>query len=67
MNYKNKLYKQYDCNVQKSILMIGEKWMLFIIREFIYGKEKQRFNELMRTLKPISSRTLALKLKKLEI
>ncbi len=59
-------YSGFTCPVQKSILLIGDKWSLFLIRELIYGKEKQRFNDLLRALRPISSRTLSLKLKKLE-
>jgi len=56
----------FTCNVQRALSIIGEKWMLFILREFIYNEEKQGFNQLLRSLKPISSRTLSLKLKKLE-
>ena len=56
----------FNCNVQKALHIIGEKWMLYILREFIYTNEKQSFNQLLKSLKPISSRTLSLKLKKLE-
>lgn len=59
-------YSGFTCPVQKALTVIGDKWTLFVIREFIYGREKQGFNDLMRALKPISSRTLSLKLKKLE-
>jgi len=59
-------YVGFTCPVQKAVMIIGDKWTLFIIREFIYGKEKQGFNDLLRALKPISSRTLSLKLKKLQ-
>lgn len=38
---------------------------MFIIREFHYNKDGMSFNELLRFLYPISSRTLSLKLKKL--
>ena len=40
--------------------------MLYILREFLYTDQKQSFNKLMKDLKPISSRTLSLKLKKLQ-
>jgi len=59
-------YGQYTCPIHKTILLIGDRWTLFILREFLYGVKQQRFNQLFRSLKPISSRTLALKLKKLE-
>lgn len=59
-------YQGFTCPVQRGVTLIGDRWTLFIIREFIYGKEKQGFNDLLRVLKPISSRTLSLKLKKLE-
>lgn len=59
-------YSDFTCPIQKAIIIIGDKWTLFIIREFIYGNKKQGFNDLLRALKPISSRTLSLKLKKLQ-
>ncbi len=59
-------YGAYTCPIHKSIMLIGDKWTLFILREFIYGAEKQSFNSLLRSLKPISSRTLSLKLKKMQ-
>ncbi len=58
-------YSSYTCPIHKAVTLIGDKWTLFIIREFMYGKEKQGFNDLLSRLRPISSRTLALKLKKL--
>jgi len=59
-------YKQFTCPVKKAVTIVGDKWVLFILREFFYSAEKQRFNELLRALKPISSRTLSLKLKRME-
>ena len=59
-------YSRFSCPIQKAVILIGDKWTMFIIREFIYGEEKQGFNDLLRALKSISSRTLSLKLKKLE-
>ena len=57
---------KYTCPIHKTALLIGDRWTLFIIREFIYNGEQQGFNQLLRALKPISSRTLSLKLKKME-
>lgn len=59
-------YTQFTCPVQNAVLLIGDKWTLFIIREFLYTSNMQGFNQLLRALKPISSRTLSLKLRKLE-
>ncbi len=58
--------KHYTCPIHKTALLIGDRWTLFILREFIYNGERQGFNQLLRVLEPISSRTLSLKLKKLE-
>jgi len=58
-------YKVFSCPVKNSISIIGDKWTLFVLREFFYNKSKQGFNELQYNLKPISSRTLSKKLKKL--
>src|SRR3989344_6426242 len=59
-------FERWSCPTQKAVELIGDKWTLFIIREFIFGKKAMGFNEILRTLKPISSRTLALKLQKLQ-
>ncbi|MGV8087107.1 MAG: winged helix-turn-helix transcriptional regulator [Candidatus Woesearchaeota archaeon] len=57
---------RFTCNTQRALHVVGEKWMLYILREFLYAGEKQSFNKLMKELKPISSRTLSLKLKTLQ-
>ena len=59
-------FQRWSCPTQRAVELIGDKWTLFIIREFIFGKQTMRFNEILRKLKPISSRTLALKLDKLQ-
>ena len=51
--------------IEKTIAIIGDKWSLLIIGQLAFGKNPSRFNELMRELKPISSRTLSIKLTKL--
>jgi len=51
--------------LEKTIAIIGDKWSLLIIGQLAFGKNPSRFNELMRELKPISSRTLSIKLSKL--
>lgn len=57
---------RFTCNTQRALHTVGEKWMLHILREFLYTGEKQSFSKLMKELKPISSRTLSLKLKRLQ-
>lgn len=58
-------YQEYTCPVKNAVSIIGDKWTLFIIRELYLGDKVQGFNKLQKALKPISSRTLAKKLKKL--
>jgi DNA-binding HxlR family transcriptional regulator len=48
--------------IEKTVAIIGDKWSLLIIGQLAFGKSPSRFNELMRVLKPISSRTLSIKL-----
>ena len=48
--------------IEKFVTLIGDKWSLLIIGQLAFGKSPSRFNELMRALKPISSRTLSIKL-----
>ncbi|HML03634.1 MAG TPA: helix-turn-helix domain-containing protein [Candidatus Bathyarchaeia archaeon] len=48
--------------IEKTVAIIGDKWSLLIIGQLAFGKSPSRFNELMRELKPISSRTLSIKL-----
>ncbi len=51
--------------IEKAVAIIGDKWSLLIIGQLAFGKNPSRFNELMRELNPISSRTLSIKLAKL--
>jgi DNA-binding HxlR family transcriptional regulator len=51
--------------VEQTVAIIGDKWSLLIIGQIAFIKSPSRFNEIMKELKPISSRTLAIKLVKL--
>ena len=51
--------------VEQTVAIIGDKWSLLIIGQLTFVKSPSRFNELMKELKPISSRTLSIKLSKL--
>ncbi len=53
-----------DCPVQKTAELLSDTWTMLIIRDLLEGP--QRFCDLERSLEGISTRTLTLKLKKLE-
>jgi DNA-binding HxlR family transcriptional regulator len=55
--------KEHIC--ERTISIIGNKWILMIVNEFNTQKEPIRFNSLLKTLSPISSKTLSVKLKDL--
>jgi len=55
--------KEHIC--ERTISIIGNKWILRIVNEFNTQKEPLRFNFLLKTLSPISSKTLSVKLKDL--
>ncbi|HEV7449364.1 MAG TPA: helix-turn-helix domain-containing protein [Candidatus Paceibacterota bacterium] len=52
------------CPVQKTATLLSDTWTMLIIRDLLEGP--RRFCELERSLEGISTRTLTLKLKKLE-
>jgi len=56
--------KAAACPVQKTAELLSDTWTMLIIRDLLEGP--QRFCNLERSLDGISTRTLALKLKKLE-
>lgn len=51
--------------IANAVDMLGDKWALMVVHRLL-SDDKQCFNELLRSLKTISSRTLSLKLQKLE-
>jgi len=51
--------------IDQTVSIVGDKWSLHLIGVLAFGKSPIRFNELLRVLKPISSRTLSIKLAKL--
>ena len=52
------------CPYESTISIIGNKWSLMILRNFRFQPE-QRFNQILKSLKGISSKTLSSKLKEL--
>ncbi|ACL17906.1 winged helix-turn-helix transcriptional regulator [Methanosphaerula palustris] len=55
------------CPIERTIILIGDKWSLLLIRQLYLAKGPMRFNELLKSMKPISSKTLSSKLKDLVI
>lgn len=53
------------CPYENTIDLIGDKWSLMILRNLKFQKGTCRFNQLMRALKGISSKTLSEKLREL--
>jgi DNA-binding HxlR family transcriptional regulator len=56
--------KTQACPVQKTAELLSDTWTMLILRDLLAGP--QRFCDLERSLEGISTRTLTLKLKKLE-
>ncbi len=53
-----------DCAIEYTLKILGSKWTILVIRELFTGTK--RFNELRRTLKTISTKTLVERLRELE-
>ena len=64
INYPKELFN-IPCFVERTVVLTGNKWSLLILRELNRNKESIRYNELLRALKPISSKTLSARLKEL--
>ena len=59
-----KTHTPTTCPVAKTAALLSDTWTMLIIRDLL--KKRMRFGELERSLSGISSRTLTLKLKRLE-
>ena len=57
--------EKLECPVEKATSLIGSKWSILIIKSLFENDGPAGFNELLRFLNPISSRTLSAKLKEL--
>jgi DNA-binding HxlR family transcriptional regulator len=62
---QKELPTEKKCPYAESIRLVGNKWSLQIIKELHLNNRPLRFNEFMKALKPISSKTLSEKLKEL--
>lgn len=56
--------KLYDCPVQTTLQLIGDKWKVLIIRDLLTGTK--RFNELMRSVNGITQKVLTSHLRAME-
>jgi DNA-binding HxlR family transcriptional regulator len=54
-----------DCPIAKAALLLSDPWTILIIRDLL--KKQMRFSDLEKSLKGISSRTLTIKIKQLEV
>ncbi len=54
------------CPVERTVSLVGNKWSLLILKQMYYTGGPLRYNQLLKELKPISSKTLSSKLKDLE-
>lgn len=52
------------CPVETTLMMIGDKWKVLIIRELLSGTK--RFNEIHRSIDGISQKVLTQKLREME-
>lgn len=55
--------KSITCPVEYTLLVMGNKWAVLIIRDLLTGKK--RFGELLSSLSGVSPRTLSLRLTEL--
>lgn len=53
------------CPYESTISIIGDRWSLMILRNLRLQQDPWRFNQLLKSLKGISSKTLSTKLKDL--
>ncbi len=53
------------CPIERTVNLIGNKWSLMIVRDFSMNDGPLRFNQLLRSLRGISSKTLSARLKQL--
>jgi DNA-binding HxlR family transcriptional regulator len=63
-NYIPKEPVSIDCNIEKTLNVIGGKWAFLVLRELFC--EKKRFGELQRCIPSVSPRALTSTLRHLE-
>ncbi|MCQ6561167.1 winged helix-turn-helix transcriptional regulator [Paenibacillus mendelii] len=63
-NYVPKEPTVIDCNIERTLHVIGGKWAFLVLRELFCGK--RRFGELQRLIPAVSPRALTSTLRHLE-
>ena len=63
MNYPRD-FNKIPCPIEKTVVLIGNKWSLLILRDLSLAEEPLRFNQILKSLK-INSKTLSIRLKEL--
>ena len=61
---KKKKIEFSECPVETAMLLIGNKWKIFVLRELLDGT--RRFNELQRSITDISQKVLTQNLRAME-
>lgn len=61
---QNKKMKISECPVETAMLLIGNKWKIFVLRELLSGAK--RFGELQRSITSISQKVLTQNLRAME-
>ena len=56
-------FEEIKCPVEKTLTLIGNKWTLLIVRDFLRADKPLRYSEIAKSLEKISSRTLSTKLR----
>lgn len=64
MTYKKDLNSLPPCPVETTLLLIGSKWKVLILRDLIDGKK--RFGELKRSVGSVSQKVLTAQLREME-
>ena len=65
LSQQQQLTEAKPCGITKALEVIGGKWTVLIVRDLLEGP--RRFSELEHSLSGISPRTLALRLRELEL
>jgi DNA-binding HxlR family transcriptional regulator len=64
MTYKKDLNSLPPCPVETTLLLIGSKWKVLVLRDLIDGKK--RFGELKRSVGSVSQKVLTAQLREME-
>lgn len=57
-------FKKIPCPIERTVMLIGNRWSLLILRDLSMAKGPMRFNQILRSLR-INSKTLSIRLSEL--